>query len=164
MTRRDLLLATLAEERFPPLVEAEGVRLVRNGTAVRLYSWLRIEVYRAALYLPARSGDAAAILAATTPRLVVARYSRAVSRDDVEAAWTASVEAPLPPVFLAWLRPIAAGDVERQLFLADAVLLDGPGRPRLRVADAAFSRSLLASWIGPRADAALRRGLLGLSA
>jgi hypothetical protein len=164
MMRRDLLLAALAEEPFPSMIDAGGARLVRNGTATRLYSWLRIEVYRAALYLPDRSGDAGAILAARTPRLVAARYSRAVSRDDAARAWEGALESPLPAPFRDWLRPVAAGDVERQLFLADAVLLEGPGRPPQRVPGAGFARSLLATWIGPQADAALRRGLLGLPA
>jgi hypothetical protein len=164
MMRRDILLTALAEDQFPSVIEAGGQRLVRNGTATRLYSWLRIEVYRAALYLPARSSDSASILAARTPRLVAARYSRTVSRDDAARAWAGALETPLPAPFLDWLRAVAPGGVERQLFLADAVLLEGPGRPPQRVPGAAFARSLLATWIGPQANVALRRGLLGLPA
>ncbi len=162
MTRRGLL-ATLADAEFAPAVEAGSARLLLNGTASRLWSVFRIEVYRAALYLPARSTDAAAILASHAPRLVEARYRRAVPEGSVVAAWEATAGAPLPPAFRDWLRPIAAGDVERQLFLHDGVLLDGTGRPARRVAGAEFGRRLLATWIGPEADGALRRGLLGLA-
>jgi hypothetical protein len=164
VNRRDLLLAAaLAEGEFPAAIEAGGARLVLNGAASRLWSVFRIEVYRAALYLPARSSDAGAILAAAAPRLVEARYRRAVPLDSVVAAWEATAGSPLPPGFHDWLRPISAGDVERQLFLPDGVALDGTGRPPRRVAGAAFARQLLATWIGPEADAALRRGLLGLA-
>lgn len=162
MTRRELLLlAAAGEGEFPLAVEVAGARLVLNGTASRLWSILRIEVYRAALYLPARSADAAAILAAAAPRLVEARYRQAVALDSVVAAWQAAAGPDLPTGFRDWLRPIAAGDVERQLFLHDGVVLDGTGRPPRRVAGPDFARHLLAAWIGPEADATLRRGLLG---
>jgi hypothetical protein len=162
MTRRDLLLAALADGEFPTGMEVAGLRLVLNGTAIRTWSWLRIEVYRAALYLASRSSDAGAILASTAPRLIEARYRRAVPLDSVVAAWEATAGSPLPAAFHAWLRPIAAGDVERQLFLADGVTLEGTGRPLQRVPGAAFARRLLATWVGPDADTDLRRGLLGL--
>jgi hypothetical protein len=163
MTRRDLLLlaAAVSDAEFPPSAEAAGTRLVLNGTASRLWSILRIEVYRAALYLPARSADAAAILGASAPRLVEARYRRAVPLDSVAAAWQATAGPELPAGFRNWLRPIAAGDVERQLFLHDGVVLEGTGRPPRRVAGPDFARHLLAAWIGPEADPTLRRGLLG---
>jgi len=164
VTRRDvLMLASLADAEFAPAVEVAGTRLFLNGTARRLWSVLRIEVYRAALYLPGPSPDAAAILASNAPRLLEARYRRAVPLDSVVMAWEASAGAPLPPTFRAWLRPIAAGDVERQLFLADGVVLEGSGRPPTRQPGAEFGCRLLATWIGPDTDPALRRGLLGLS-
>ncbi len=171
MRRRALLLAAaaaaapaaLADAEFPAAIEAGGRRLVLNGTGRRLYSWLRVEVYRAALYLERPSRDAEAILATTAPRLVVAHYRRAVPLDGVVAAWEASLGEPLPEAFRAWLRPIAAGDEERQLFLGDGVVLEGPGRPVVRVGGASFARRLLGCWIGPAMpDEALRRGLLGL--
>jgi hypothetical protein len=169
MTRRGLLLlaaapAAAADAEFPAALEpgAGMPRLVLNGTGARLWSPLRIEVYRAALYLEAPSCDAAAILASSRPRLIEARYRRAVPLEGVVAAWEEALGAPLPGPFRDWLRPIAAGDVERQLVLADAAVLEGPGRPPRRVPGADFARRLLAAWIGPAAPTgALRRGLLG---
>ncbi len=163
MRRRALLLAAFADGEFPASREAGGRRLVLNGTGRRLYSWLRVEVYRAALYLERPSGEAEAILAATGPRLVEVHYRRAVPLESVVAAWEATLGQPLPEAFRAWLRPIAVGDVERQLFLGDGVVLEGPGRPAARVAGAGFARRLLGCWIGPAMpDEGLRRGLLGL--
>jgi hypothetical protein len=52
MRRELLLLAALADGEFDPVVELAGARLVLNGTARRLWSFLRIEVYRAALLPP----------------------------------------------------------------------------------------------------------------
>ncbi|WP_376098644.1 chalcone isomerase family protein [Roseomonas sp. CCTCC AB2023176] len=162
MTRRELLLlAATPEVEFPPALDAAGTRLVLNGTARRTWSILRIEVYRAALYLPAPSNDAAVILGTSAPRLVEARYRRDVPLDSVVAAWEATAGAPLPAAFRAWLRPIAAGDVERQFFRGDGVVLSGPGRPEAFQPGMAFARRLLATWIGMEADPDVRRGLLG---
>lgn len=137
--------APAATEEFPAVLEAAGRRLVLNGTGARTWSPLGIEVYRAALYLETPTTDAAAILAAAGPRLIVARYRRA-----------------MPEAFRAWLRPIAAGAEERYLFLPAATELTGPGRPPALVPGAPAGRILLGAWIGPAAPTpALRRGLLG---
>lgn len=169
MRRRPLLLAALAappasaQDGFAAAVEVAGTRLLLNGTGSRLYSVLRIEVYRAALYLAQPSRSAEAILASPSPKLIEARYRRDVPLEGVVAAWEESLGA-LPPAFRAWLRPITAGDAERWLFLDGEARLDGPGRPPARLAEPGFGRRLLAAWIGPAAPTeALRRGLLGLA-
>jgi hypothetical protein len=169
MKRRTLLLTALgaapaaAQDGFPAAVEVAGRRLVLNGIGSRLYSVLRIEVYRAALYLeePARSAEA--ILLSPSPKLIEARYRRDVPLAGVVAAWEESLGA-LPAAFRAWLRPISAGDAERWLFLGGEARLDGPGRPPARLSEPGFARELLLAWIGPAAPTdALRRGLLGLA-
>lgn len=159
-------VAPAAAEEFPAVLEAAGRRLVLNGTGARTWSPLGIEVYRAALYLEAPATDAAAILAAAGPRLIVVRYRRAVPLDGVLAAWEESFAqgcaCAMPEAFRAWLRPIAAGAEERYLFLPAATELTGPGRPPAVVPGATAGRILLGAWIGPAAPTpALRRGLLG---
>ncbi len=77
--------AAVAAQDFPPVAEAAGRRLVLNGVGARRY--LGIEVYRAALYLERRSGDAAAILASPEVKLIRVRYARDVGLDAVAAAW-----------------------------------------------------------------------------
>lgn len=170
MRRRALTLGLLAacpahaQDAFPAAVELDGVRLVLNGTGARLYSVLRIEVYRAGLFLPVPMRDAEAILAAPGPKLIEAYFRRDVPLDAVVAAWEEALGRPLPAGFADWLRPIAAGDVERWIFRAGEVQLEGPGRPPQRLAGAGFARRVLSAWIGPAAPTeALRRGLLGLT-
>jgi hypothetical protein len=155
-----------AQPEFPPQIPAGGRVLVLNGIGSRLYSIFAVEVYRAALYLEARSSDADAIIASTGVRLVQARYRRDVPENAVVAAWEDSFSrlcaCAMPAAFRAWLRPITAGAEERFLFVGEAATLEGPGRSSLRLPNAA--RQLLSAWIGAGTPTeAVRRGLLGLA-
>lgn len=172
MMRRALLLTPLVAKRaraaeFAPTLDFAGHRLVRNGTATRTWSALRIPVYDAALYLERSLQDAAAIQADPGAKLVLARYRRAVALPDVRAAWEATFTrlcaCPLPAAFHAWLRALAPGDTETQFFLPDRCVASGPGRPDATL-DPVTARTLLAAWIGPAVPPeTLRRGLLGLT-
>ncbi len=151
-----------AQDAFPPVAEAAGRRLVLNGTGARRY--LGFEVYRAALYLEARSADPDAILASAGARLVEVRYRHAVGLDGVGAAWEESFAracgCPMPEAFRRWLRPITAGDTERYLFSGPDAYLSASGGAEARIPGA--SRTLLSAWIAPAvAPEGLRRGLLG---
>ncbi len=159
--------AAVAAQDFPPVAEAAGRRLVLNGVGARRY--LGIEVYRAALYLERRSGDAAAILASPEVKLIRVRYARDVGLDAVAAAWEEAFAAAcggggcaVPEPLRRWFRPIAAGDEETYSFLPDAAELSANSAAPARVPGAAASRALLATWIGAHPPtAALKRGLLG---
>lgn len=151
-----------AQDGFPPVAEVAGRRLVLNGTGSRRY--LGFEVYRAALYLEARSTDADAILASPGAKLVDVRYRHAVGVDGVSAAWEDSFaracRCPVPEAFRHWLRPIAAGDAERYLFIGPDAYLWASGGAEARIPGA--SRTLLSAWLAPGvAPDGLRRGLLG---
>jgi len=161
-----LAAAPAAAQGFPPVTEAAGRRLLLNGVGARRY--LGFEVYRAALYLERRSGDAAAILASPEAKLIRVRYARDVGPDAVAAAWEEAFAqacgsgCPVPEPLRRWLRPVAAGDEETYLFLPDAAELSAKGAAPARVPGAAASRTLLATWIGAHPPtAALKRGLLG---
>ena len=54
--------AQLAGVAFPDAVALDGTELHLNGIALRTYSWLRIHIYVAGLYLEHPSHDAQAIL------------------------------------------------------------------------------------------------------
>ena len=157
-------LPASAEPEFPDGVVDAGRALVLNGLGSRRY--LGVEVYRAALYLEARSSDAGAILASPQPKLLLLRYRRDVPLEAVAQAWDAAFNdacrCPAPEPLRAWLRPIGAGDAERYLILADAAEVTANAAPPVRIPGALAARTLLATFIGPGAPtAALRRGLLG---
>jgi len=170
LARRGLLPLLLApaiaqaQDGFPGTVQAAGRTLRRQGTATARY--LLFPIYRVALYLAAPTADADTILASAEPRLIRCLYLRDIPLDQVATAWQESFTSlcgcPMPAAFRAWLRAIREGEEEAMLFLNHTATLSAPGRPDARIEDAAVARTLLESWIGPRApNAALRRGLLG---
>lgn len=159
--RRRSLLSTAMLAASPTVAAAETAPLLLNGRATRTWSLLRIPIYDAALYSAQRSRDALVLLETGVPCVVELRFRRPVGEEDVRAAWAASLPAPLPRPFLGWLVAIQADDVERYVFSAGHVMLEGPRRPSARINDLAFSRALLGSFIGPEAPRDLRDGLLG---
>jgi Chalcone isomerase-like len=54
--------ATCGGAEFPDSLSSDGVELLLNGLGVRKATFLNIEVYVAALYLPQKSTNAAQIL------------------------------------------------------------------------------------------------------
>jgi hypothetical protein len=83
---------------MPDVCEVGGRTLVLNGMATRLYSFLRIPVYVAGLYLERRDSDAAAILASPAPKLIQMQALRSASRNDIIEVWRSqrSSTASLP--------------------------------------------------------------------
>lgn len=167
--RRALLAALavplpVAAAAQAPALEAAGRRLVLNGTGVRRF--FGFEVFRAWLYLEARSGDGAAIIASSGVKLVRSRYLRDIPRDRAEGEWERGFArhcgCAMPPAFRARLRDVREGEMETWLYTAQgaAVSFDGEPPVRLPLREATL---LLAGLIGPNADSdGLRRGLLGL--
>lgn len=162
MNRRDLLMAGLAGLPgartgfgFPMATTAKGRRLVLNGVATFQGGWwsgdwCRVALYRELVDREPLDPEAAAEMAGRL-RMVEARFLRDLALDTVVEQWQARLSGSLPPAFRAWLRPVRAGDVERQLFLDGSVVLEAPGRLVRRIDHVGFARQLLDSWIGPEA-------------
>ena len=68
--------AQLAGVALPDAVTLDGAELHLNGIALRTYSWLRIRIYVAGLYLEHPSHDADAILRSPEEKLLVVRFPR----------------------------------------------------------------------------------------
>src|SRR5206468_11022160 len=71
-----------------------GQTLVLNGAGVR--KKLFIKVYVGALYLPAKQSDAAAILAADTPRQMLMHFVFSVGKGKITEAWDEGLKANTP--------------------------------------------------------------------
>ena len=178
-----LMLALLAQpalavevggEQFPDSWSAGEQALVLNGAGVREYGWLRIDVYAAALYLPARMSDAEAVLASPGPKVLSLKLLHGAAAKDTVEAWApyfaGNCQAPctLPKAqieaFNALVPLTQKGDVETYAFEGDAVTISHDGKVLGRVAGGGFARLLLSTWIGAMPTTPeLKSALLGSS-
>lgn len=166
------MASSASDGRFPDNYTLDQQPLVKNGAGVREYGWLKIAVYRAALYLPERSSNAEAILAATTPRLIRMQLLRDVSQSDSRKAWhhylQANCVAPCVLAesslarFEALVPESRAGDSQDWLFRDGKLELYRNGSKLGEISDPVFARTVLAGWIGkvPTTEA-LKAALLG---
>ncbi len=157
---------------FPSQWTIDGVALVKNGEGTRRYGVFDIEVYRAALYLPATSADANAVLSSRGLRVLRMQYIRAVSASDARKAWTIYLQkncirpcvwpAPGADMFLKLVGDVRAGDTETYVFRADRVDVLRNALARGQVSAEGFPRLLLSTWIGdvPTTEQ-LKHALLG---
>ena len=96
----------VAGVKVPDTLTVDGTSLVLNGAGLRTKTFLKVKVYVGALYLPQRSRDAAAIVAADVPkaiRIVMLRDADRASmvgslRDGIEANSPAQAAALAPKV------------------------------------------------------------------
>ena len=100
LTRRLLIVCALvlvaapagakkvSRKGFPSTVTVGGEKLVLNGVGMREATMFKVDVYRGALYLPAKSSDAKAILSQETAFMIDMKFLREVEKDKLTGAWT----------------------------------------------------------------------------
>ena len=166
--------AKVGEAELPDTWVVKGQTLVLNGAGIREYSFLRIPVYAAALYLPARQQNEALILKNTAPRVVHMKMLRDATREDSVKAWdvylAANCKSPCVmnnesrQKFLKLIPDTRAGDTQTFVFRESGVEIFRNGKGLGAIADAAFTVVVLASWIGdaPTTEE-LKRRLLGIT-
>jgi hypothetical protein len=162
----------VGETELPDTWKLSEQMLVLNGAGVREYSFLRIPVYAAALYLPARQQNESMILKATTPRVVHMKMLRDASRDDSAKAWdvylVANCKSPCMmnnearQKFLKLIPDTRAGDTQTFVFREGELEIFRNGKSLGAIADLTFANIVLASWIGevPTTEE-LKKRLLG---
>jgi len=163
--------AALGGLNFPDSVFVEGKTLVLNGIGQRLYSFLRVPIYVAALYLQHPSTDAKAILNSSEVKLLAIKFQHNVSAEDARTAWRNGFDnncvAPchLDPDavarFLAAIPAIRAGDVYTFVFTSDGARVYVDQRPLGVIPRPQFAQAILATFLGPRpASVPLKEALL----
>lgn len=151
----------------------DGPSLVLNGAGIRKKFFM--DIYIGALYLPAKTTDAAAILADTGPASVLMHFLyKEVSKEKITGGWNEGLAANHTTEEMAALQPqltafnalfdtAREGDVIRIDFLPGTgtrVLINGT--PSGTVAGANFYRALLRVWLGANpVSKALKQGMLG---
>lgn len=174
-----LLLCATASARdvegvkVPDTFDAGGGTLVLNGAGVRKKSFLKVKVYVGALYLPSRSKDAQAIVAADGPKAVRMAFLRSVDRDKILDAFKEGFEnnsraqlAGLLPK-LELLTPAIPAELKEGQVLS-VVYEPGKGSTvgveggkAVTVEGKDFADALFRNWLGKEpADEDLKEGML----
>ena len=153
--------ATLSGVSMPDMLEAGGAHVVLNGLALRTYSFLRLHIYVAGLYLEHPNSDADAIMASDQVKLLRFDFVRDVGADAARRSWRESLannctepchlaEGAVAQ-FLAKIPAVHAGDISSFLFMPGRLTIEMNGQALGSITDAAFSRVVLASFIGEHA-------------
>lgn len=158
---------------FPDDLRLDQTPLVLNGLGVRKATILKIKVYVAALYVPERSSDAAALIRANGPDELVLHFVRDVSADDLRKAWSegfarnsqdqlGALQARIARLN-SWMTDVKSG--QRLTFIRRPgagieVATDGTTHGTIEGED--FARAFLAIWLGATPpNPELKKGLLG---
>lgn len=164
---------TCAGVALPDQSDAFGAKLVRNGVGLREATFLNVNVYVAGLYLPHKTGSVDEILKQDKPKLIMLKFVRDVSRDDMAKALTDALRNNVGNEFEAThkhlnpffqkLPPLNKGT---QLTLAyrpgHGVQLVVDGKVLGTETDDHFANLVFSAWLGPQPpDKDLKEGLLG---
>ena len=158
---------------FAERAQVNGADLVLNGLGMRKATFLKVNVYVAALYVPHPSHDAQPLLDPNTPAELVLHFVRGVGVGDLRKAWgegfekTAASQLPALSTRIAtlsgWMSDVKSGQqlvFVRQPGAGIQVTVDGLTKGTIPGAD--FARAFLAIWLGPEPpNPELRSGLLG---
>lgn len=163
------LAGSLAGVQLPDTATVGGQALVLNGLGLREVMF--IDVYVGALYLPAKSQDAAGIITQETPKRVVMHFVREVGADDIRATLRESLAlSPDAATALAhfdtmsgWLSDLRAGDqVVLDYLPGEGTQVRVKGQLKGTIPGSAFMRAIWGIWLGPTPpSAALKQGMLG---
>ena len=158
---------------FPEQVKIEGGTLKLNGLGLRQATFLKVDVYVAALYVAQTSSDANAILESKTPKEIILHFVRDVGHGDLSKGWDEGFEknakSQLPALrerieaFKALMADMQTGQRLRFAYEPGAgIHVDINGAVKGTIAGDDFARALFSIWLGshpPNAD--LKAGLLG---
>lgn len=158
---------------FPDRMRVESSELTLNGLGVRKATFLKVNVYVAALYSQQTSRDPKALLAASGPDELILQFVRNVDVDDLTKAWNEGFErnakAQLPAFkdriakLNSWMADMKTG--QRLSFIRKPgagieVAVNGTTKGTIEGDD--FARALLSIWLGETPpNPELKKGLLG---
>lgn len=165
------LAKDIAGVKLADTVTVDGKALQLNGAGLR--KKLFIKVYVGALYLPARSSDAAAIVAADEPKHVRMVFVRDVDQDSIMGAFRdgfrknskgpdlAALEKDLDRIAPAIGNVKERGEITVSYVPGAGTTVTGP-KGSVTVAGKPFADALFRNWLGPDvADGDLKKHMLG---
>jgi hypothetical protein len=158
---------------FPEQVQAEGTTLKLNGLGLRQATFMKVDVYVAALYVAQTSSDADAILESNAPKEIILHFVRDVERGDLSKGWDEGFEknakGELPALeerIEAFKGLMADMKTGQQLSFVhkpgEGVQVDVDGTVKGTIEGDDFARALFSIWLGSSPpNPGLKAGVLG---
>lgn len=159
---------------FPEHLQLNSTALTLNGLGMRKATFLKVNVYVAALYVTSSSRDAQTLIDPSAPAELTLHFVRNVGVGDLRNAWQEGFERaakdPIPTTLSArismlnsWMSDMKTGQrltFVRQPGAGTQVSLNGALKGTITGDD--FSRALFSIWLGPQPpNTELKSGLLG---
>lgn len=158
---------------FPDRMRVDGSELTLNGLGARKATFLKVNVYVAALYSQQPSRDPKPLLAASGPDELILQFVRNVGVDDLTKAWNEGFERNSKqqlPAFKeriaklnSWMTDMKTG--QRLTFIrrpGTGIEVGVNGTVKGTIEGDDFARALLSIWLGETPpNPELKVGLLG---
>ena len=149
----------VAGVKLPDTVSVNGQTLVLNGAGIR--KKLFIKVYVGALYLASKQSDAAAVVAADSPRRMVMHFVFSVTKSQISDAWeeglrdnTPNASAEVKANFnklISWMDDIDKGkELVFTYVPASGTIVEVNGIAKGTLPGKATADAIVATWIGPK--------------
>jgi len=158
---------------FPDQAQVEGSSLTLNGLGLRQATFLKVNVYVAALYVAAKSSDPGAILASKAPTELILQFVRDVGADDLRKGWQEGFEKNAGSQMAAlkeriatlngWMSDVKSG--QRLVFVHKPgagvqVTVNGAAKGTIPGDD--FAKAFLSIWLGANPpNPEIKAGMLG---
>jgi hypothetical protein len=162
---------SLAGVTLPDTVNVNGKDLVLNGMGLRKKAIFK--VYVGALYLPAKSADAEAVIKLDEPKRMVMHFVRDVGKEKIAEGWKEGFANNSPATletlqqrldeFAALWVDMADGDEATMTYVPGIGLkVEMKGKEVGLLQGKAFADAVLACWLGPHPPSEdLKTGVLG---
>src|SRR5262245_4444404 len=158
---------------FPEQAQVDGSTRMLNGLGLRQATFLKVNVYVAALYVAQVSSDAQALLGSNTPKELILHFLHNVSDDELKKAWEEGFEHNAKEQLTAlqeridmlksWMVDMKSG--QRLTFLhkpGAGIQVEVNGTVKGTIKGDDFATAFLSIWLGPHPpNPNLKSGLLG---
>ncbi|HEY3785830.1 MAG TPA: chalcone isomerase family protein [Steroidobacteraceae bacterium] len=158
---------------FPEHVQVDGSELALNGLGVRKATFLKVNVYVAALYVPRASTDPAALIHSQGPEEIVLHFVRDVGVGALRKGWSEGFERSaagrLPSLqariatLNGWMSEVRAG--QRLTFVrrpGTGIQVSVNGAMKGSIEGDDFAQAFISIWLGASPpNGELKAGLLG---
>lgn len=151
--------ATVAGAKIEDSVSVNNQNLVLNGAGLR--KKFVVKVYVGALYLPSKQTNAAAIIAADTPRRMVMHFLYDVDKEKMAEAWTEGLAANTPnaspevktafKTLSTWMDDVKEGQRIVMTYVPGiGTTVEVAGKNKGTLGGKAVADAILATWVGPK--------------